>query len=417
MASFRPEKVWDTAVVGAGAAGLMAAITARRLGLSVLLLDGKEKIGAKILMSGGTRCNVTNLEVTEKDFESEEKPVLGAVLRAFPSARAVKFFDELGVALTLEPGGKFFPITHSAKTVLEALLKEVERSGVSLVTPRKVKQVFFHDPTFSIEGDHFSYQAKTVILATGGLSHPGTGSDGVGYEIAKSFGHRLIQTRPALTPFLTDDPDWKKLTGVALPAGLALWMGGKKKISYEDSFLFTHFGFSGPAALNMSRHWLYHQNHGAKLTADFLPALGEEQFRKKLSEQIHQRPTQSLKNFLDAYLPRAFAETVLKKLRFSGTLILNQLKREEREALVHFLFSCPLRVTGVIGYQKAEATAGGVDLARVNKQTLESKLRSGLFFAGEMLDVDGKIGGFNFQWAWSSGFVAAQGVRKRVLPK
>ncbi|MBI3307373.1 MAG: NAD(P)/FAD-dependent oxidoreductase [Candidatus Omnitrophica bacterium] len=413
--SFWDDKIYEVAIIGAGAAGLMAAIQCSHLGLKVLLLDGKEKIGAKILMSGGTRCNVTNRIVLEKDFETENRRVLRNVLSGFPAPKAVKFFEELGIKLVLEEGGKYFPSTHSGRTVLEALLREVKRSGVQLDVPRKVKSVQFRSRLFSISGEEFSYHSKTVILATGGLSYPGTGSDGVGYSIAKSFGHHLIETTPSLTPFESDDSDWKILSGFSLAVRLKLLTQGKKEIACKDDFLFTHFGFSGPASLNMSRHWLRApKNHEVKLTANFLPAEGESEFREKLIKEREREPNRTLKRFLSEKLPSRFIEVLLKKIEIPESRVLNQLKRDERQKLLAALFHFPLKVTGVVGYQKAEATAGGIDLKELDSSTLESKLQSGLFLAGEMLDVDGRIGGFNFQWAWSSAVTAARGVAKKL---
>lgn len=406
--------IWDVAVIGAGAAGLMASIAAKREGLKVLLLDGKEKIGAKILMSGGTRCNVTNQNVTEKDYQSENLRFVKHVLSAFSSEKAIDFFDQLGVKLVLEPGGKYFPETNSAKTVLDALLGEAKRFGIEFRAGQKITQVKFNSEIFTISGAKFSHQAKTVILCTGGLSYPSSGSDGIGYDIAKSFGHSLVETTPALTPLLTDDTDWKSLSGIALDVELTLWVDGKKTVSYQDAFLFTHFGFSGPSALNMSRHWIRDEKL-AKITVNFLPNKNQEDFRNKLIETSKANPAKLIKNVLTDFFPERFVEVLLKKSGTSNLLKLNQLSRQSRESLLQLLFTFPLRITGVYGYQKAEATAGGVNLDEVDSKTLESKLQPGFFFAGEILDVDGRIGGFNFQWAWSSGVVAARGVKGTVL--
>ena len=440
---------WDLAIVGAGAAGLMTAIQAARhapSGARILLLDARPKIGAKILMSGGTRCNVTHQQVTEKDFETEEGRVLRDILKNFSSEKTVEFFHGLGVDLLLEPGGKYFPSTHSARTVLDALLQECERAGVRLETEKKVTQIMRRHPEpfarhperssaqgrlregseilrpfgpqddnfFEITGKEFSFYAKTVVLCTGGLSYPATGCDGLGYEIAKSFGHSLIFTTPALTPLQTDDADWKSLSGVTLPVRLTLWTGSKKQAVFEDSFLFTHFGFSGPAALNISRHWIRREEKSSrKLTGNFLPSETEEDFRKALAAAAQKYPNRRLKSIISEKVPERFAEVFLRKLGIPDAVILNQLKRGERELLVRSLFHFPLSVTGVVGYGKAEATAGGVDLSEVHPKTLESKLQPGLFFAGEILDVDGRIGGFNFQWAWSSGFAAGRAAAQK----
>ena len=411
MSSGKPSEVWDLAVAGAGAAGLMTALVAARAGARVLLLDSKEKIGAKILMSGGTRCNITNAVITEKDFESDQRRTLGAVLKAFSSEQALQFFKELGVEAVLEPGGKYFPSTHSGRTVLEALLRGIREAGVQLIPSRKVTRMIFENGLFKLEGDSFTYWAKKAVLTTGGLSYPQSGSDGTGYGLAQSFGHSLIPPSPALTPLLTGDENFKKLSGVSLPVRLQLYFGGVKKAEQEGAFLFTHTGFSGPVALDMSRHWVRLQGKGrAEIFANFLPAFQEEPFREKILAETREQPSRLIKTFLGDFLPRAFSEAFLGKMEISEGLVLNQWSRAAREKCVRDLFRYPLPVTGVTGYSKAEVTAGGVDLREIWKDTMESKLQPGLFFAGEILDADGRIGGFNFQWAWASGFLAGRAV-------
>ncbi|HTL47542.1 MAG TPA: NAD(P)/FAD-dependent oxidoreductase [Verrucomicrobiae bacterium] len=410
--------VYDVAIIGAGAAGLMTAIAAKPFFPKVLLLDGREVIGAKILMSGGTRCNVTNHKVTEKDFNGGNLRAVKNVLAAFPSDKAAAFFKTLGVDLVLEPGGKYFPATHEAKTVLDALVRKMREEGVELKTPRKVKAVSKTAAGFEIRGEGFSYAAKAVVLCTGGLSFPSTGSDGTGYGVAQSLGHSLVATTPSLTPLLTDDPDWKKLSGVALPCRLELRHEGKSLAEYEGDFLFTHFGFSGPVVLDMSRHWIrLEDNSKAEMSANFLPSLDREKLRDKWVRAAERSPTKRVKNFLSEALPERFVEIFLRKNRFSEDAALGQTKREDRDKLIAALLAQPLRVSGSLGYKKAEVTAGGVGFDEVDSKTLESRLVPGLFFAGEILDVDGRIGGFNFQWAWSSGVAVAQGLARKYGAK
>ncbi len=242
--------IYDVIIVGAGAAGLMTAITAAEGGLRVLLLEGQKKVGAKILMSGGTRCNVTNKDVSQKDFNSEQIIDVRNILRSFSNADTIGFFKDLGVELVLEPTGKYFPSTHSGKTILEALLRKIDSANVTLLCEHKVKAVSQDGNGFILKGDNFSYSCKNIVLTTGGLSYPATGSDGTGYRLAQGFGHSMIETTPALTPLMTQDNDFKSLSGITLEVQLTLVADGKRLISCRDSFLFTHFGFSGPAALD-----------------------------------------------------------------------------------------------------------------------------------------------------------------------
>ena len=413
------DKPVDVAILGAGAAGLMAAIWAGRTAqaehapLNILLLDARPKIGAKILMSGGTRCNVTHREVKTSDFQGGPSHFVRHVLEAFTPEETFRFFKEIGVELLLEPAGKYFPSTHSAQTVLDALTKETGRAGVTLKTGVRITEIKKTAGLFHLKNTEGTYRvsARKVILTTGGLSYPTTGSDGTGYGIAKSFGHRLVHTFPALTPLLTDDSDWKGLSGVSLETKLSFFEKGKKKCECRDSFLFTHFGFSGPAALDISRHFAgAAQEENPQILVSFLPHYDEESFKAVFQAAQEKSPGKSIQNLLagEFSLPDRLVETLLKKTHVNGNESIGKFSGENRKRLTRSLFNYPLEVTGVFGYAKAEVTAGGVDLKEVAVSRMESKMTDGLYFAGEILDADGRIGGFNFQWAWSTGAVAGR---------
>lgn len=412
----------DVAVVGAGAAGLMTAIsTARtRTGLAVVLFDTRGKIGAKILISGGTRCNVTNAVVKPSDYEGGPAHFVQHALEAFSPKEARAFFEALGVELVLEPTGKYFPVTNSGKTVLEALTKETARLGVKLEAGRRVTRAEKQEDAFrlTVEGDEGTthVRARRVVLCTGGLSYPETGSDGTGYRVAAALGHALVPTRPALTPLLTDDPQWTSLSGVTLDARLSFYVGGRKSAERMGSFLFTHAGFSGPAALDISR---FVASAPASLRpevrASFLPRDTAPETRARLDRAASDYPHKKLKNFLaNEGLPLSLVAILAGKAGLDGEAPLRSLRDRDRGRLIHAVFEAPLGVTGVVGYKKAEVTAGGVDLKEVRVATMESRLVPGLYFAGEILDVDGRIGGFNFQWAWSTGTIAGRAAAKSL---
>ena len=405
----------DVIIIGAGAAGLMTAIQAAEAGLKVLLLEGQKKVGAKILMSGGTRCNVTNKTISEKDFNSEHIIYVRNILRSFSDVDTINFFESLGVGLTLEPTGKYFPSTNSGKTILDALLKKINSLGVTLLVEHKVKAVSFENNQFTIKGEGFHFNCKNVVLTTGGLSYPTTGSDGVGYRLAQSFGHSMIETTPALTPLNTRDNELKALSGITLEVSLTLLADGKRCFSCRDSFLFTHFGFSGPAVLDMSRHYLRHK--GAKqMMANFIPDFDENSWGNYLRQVGQKNPRKTLRAVLIEFMPQRLADTILKKAGIDAFVRMNQLDKPTRQRLIDYCVNYPLDVTGALGYSKAEVTAGGIDWAEIKPKTLESNLSPGMFFAGEILDVDGRIGGFNFQWAWASGYTVAQALIKKVSP-
>lgn len=407
------------AVVGAGAAGLMTAVWAGRTArarvtaLSILLLDARPAIGAKILMSGGTRCNVTNQEVKPFHFQGGPSHFVKHVFEAFTPRETLRWFEEIGVRVVLEPGGKYFPATHSAKTVLEALMQETNRVGVVLKTGVRITEIKKEGELFHLKSadGHYAVSARKVVLTTGGLSYPTTGSDGTGYGIAQGLGHKVLQTFPALTPLLTGDPDWKNLSGISLDVKLSFFRNSKKVCEYRDSLLFTHFGFSGPAALNISRHLASTPTEeNPRIEASFLPYEDDESLETVFRSGQKIRLKRSARNLLteEFSLPVRFAETFLEKIGLSEPASIETFSSEHRRRLICSLLHYPLEAQSVFGYQKAEVTAGGVDLREIKVATMESKLVSGLYFAGEILDVDGRIGGFNFQWAWSTGAIAGR---------
>ena len=392
----------------------MTALHCRRGGCNVLLLDSQKNIGAKILMSGGTRCNLTNLTVTEKDYSSENLRFARNVLRAFSPVKAKKFFEDLGVPVVVEEEDKVFPLNQSAKTVLDAFLKAVSQEGIALKTSSRVAAINFKSPYFYANGEGFEYCSRAVVLCAGGLSYPSTGSNGKGYELAKVLGHPMVATSAALTPLKTDDRNWKSLMGVSFPCRLTVFTD-ENHVSFEGPFLFTHFGFSGTVALNISRYWDRGKNKKySPLMISFLPTENNQTLQKKWLDAAREHPQQTIKGFLSRRLPERFVEVFLKKINLEKEVRLSQVPKVKREEAIRKILHYPLEVTDVYGYQKAEVTAGGVDLRNIDDATMESRLQPGLFFAGEILDVDGRIGGFNFQWAWASGAVAAQGVMKRL---
>ncbi|MFH1208108.1 MAG: NAD(P)/FAD-dependent oxidoreductase [Candidatus Omnitrophota bacterium] len=405
---------WDVIIVGAGPAGLMAAIPCAKGGLRTLVLDSQKTIGAKLLLSGGGRCNVTNLKAGEKDYQTGEPRTVRNILRAFPPERTLKFFKEFGVEMVLEEGTKYFPEGQSAKVVLQALLRASKRAGVTIQIGEKVKTVSKECGIFRVLGEDFECSSKALVIATGGLSYPGTGSDGSGYSLAKSLGHGIVPTTPALTPLITEDPDWKTLAGITLPVKLSVIAEGKKVAQSEGALLFTHIGFSGPAMLDISGPWLRCQAKQKDLVVNFLPVRRETDLLAEWARGVVEHPDRSWKRSLTQYFPERLAEVLLKKNGIDPRSRLDQISKREREPFIRSLFNCPVGVSGSQGYEKAEVTAGGVDLREVDAKTLASNLCARLFFAGEVLDVNGRIGGFNFQWAWSSGIVVGRAIIREL---
>jgi predicted Rossmann fold flavoprotein len=395
----------DLIVVGAGAAGLMAAIQAgrRRPEGRIVLLDSARKPGAKILVSGGGRCNVTHRVVESADYAGSTPHAIRKVLARFDVPATVAFFRELGVALKEEATGKLFPVSDSARSVLDALLAEVRRVGVQVHHPARVEQVEKSADQFTVSGPWGSLSAPRLILATGGCSLPKSGSDGHGLALARSLGHTVTPLFPALVPLLLPDGHpLRALSGLAAPALLELWQGnGKRLAKAEGAVLCTHFGLSGPAILDISRHFLTHSagDPATTLTLNWLPDHTPERL-----EQALLTDSQAAWRMVRDRLP----ERLSRSLREQAGWHSSDLTRAQRRELVALVTRRQLPVTGSRGYTHAEVTAGGVPLAELNLRTLESRLCPGLHLCGEICDVDGRIGGFNFQWAWASGFVAGQ---------
>jgi predicted Rossmann fold flavoprotein len=407
----------DVVVVGAGAAGLAAAIFARRLrpDRDVTVLDGAAKPGAKILVSGGSRCNVTNAVVTEHEYWGGKKSIIRRVLRGLPVPATTAFFRELGVTLKEEPNGKLFPTTDRSRDVLDALLRGAQESGVTIVPGTRVHDVAPLAGRFSIETSRGPMTAAAVVLATGGLSLPKTGSDGGGLGVAKRLGHSIVPTTPALAPLLLA-PGWfhAQLSGVAHAVELTVWVDGQAEERIRGSMLWTHFGISGPVALNTSRVVLRAQleNRDVQVTANMFPPARFESVDGRWTAAATSRPRVTAQNALAEELPASWSAAMLAQAAIPGATPLSALSRQSRRTLAHTLTELVPPVTSSRGYNYAEATAGGISLDEIDPSTMGSRKIPGLFLVGEMLDVDGRIGGFNFQWAWASGRVAAEGLAR-----
>ena len=406
------QRPFDVIVVGAGAAGLFAAIHAGRAGARVLALDGAKTLGAKILVAGGGRCNVTHHAVDEKAYAGSSPNAIKNVLRRYGVAETVRFFEAYGVELKREDTGKLFPTTDDAHTILDALLQAARDAGVEIRHPQRVTAIERApegSPVggFIVRGDWGEARAPRVILATGGKALPKSGSDGVGYDFARALGHTVTDhVLPALVPLiLPGTHPLRALSGLTLPATLSLRSStGKVLKEFTNSLLCTHFGLSGPCALDISRYWraAILEDSGAGLFANFIAGEREDTLDAKLLASRAANPLA----FLREHVPERLARALCEIAAVDPVANLRQLTRDQRRALARAACALPLHVEGDRGFTYAEVTMGGVPLAEVKLDTMESRACPGLHLAGEILDVDGRIGGFNFQWAWASGFIA-----------
>jgi predicted Rossmann fold flavoprotein len=382
----------------------------------VLLLEGARRPGAKILISGGGRCNVTNTVVTERDFWGGRSAIVRQILRAFPAAETAAFFRSLGVPLHAEADGKLFPDSNRARDVLEALLREVDAGGVPLFAEHRVTDVARDPRGFTISTSRGVVVAKAVVLATGGRSVPKTGSDGGGYAIAARLGHSIVETTPGLAPLIVPDEvaPHRQLSGVSHEVELTIWANDAAELRLRGALLWTHFGVSGPVALNASRHWARARLDGktAIITINFCPGHTFDDVDTRLVRLATDRPKASVSTVLANLIPSSVASALAHRLAIDNEVVLAHLSRNDRRRLAHGLTAWPLPVSDTRGYNYAEVTAGGVALTEIDPTTMESRRCAGLYLVGEMLDVDGRIGGFNFQWGWSTAAVAARGLAK-----
>ena len=405
----------DLVIIGAGAAGLMAAAEASRLGLDVLVLEGQREPGLKILISGGGRCNVTHARLREKDYNAGCSHTLRHVLKTFTSAQAVDFFERWGAPLALQESGEFFSADDNARTVRDALVHAATEGGARIVCGWRVQALQPQDGGFNVIGKDEVVRSRMVLVATGGLSYPATGSDGTGYHLAEAFGHRIVPPRPALTPLVASEDIFSGLAGIVVPVRLSLWAEGRKLRSVEGPLLFTHEGFSGPAAMEMSGFWsAVRSRPGCSISADFMPGMKGDDIDFLFDPSSAKR---SIRNVVARLLPERLAVVLVGAAGIDPRLFAGEMGRREKKALAGFLRGCVLPVDHTMGYDKAEVTAGGVDLKEVKGAALESRLQEGLYFAGEVLDVDGRIGGFNLHWAWASGVAAATAAARAIARK
>ena len=429
---------YDVVIVGAGAAGLAAAIFAAEAGqkkqkpAAILVLDSARKVGAKILVSGGGRCNVTHDEIRSEDYNGSRN-IVRNILAAFDEKATIRWFASLGVPLKREETGKLFPVSDSARTVLTALLQRCRELGVTILAQHRVVELlpfassYPHRLTqgeqgsvadapgnvFTVRWERGELYARRVILAAGGRSLPKTGSDGSGWEIVQRLGHTVTTTVPALVPLILSERMFHaELSGVSVTVELSTLVDDKLVDRRTGSLLWTHFGISGPVVMDTSRHWTIARAHGqnVKVRCNFFPGQEFAQVEKWLLDSAKSRPRASVSKSVGEQLTERLAIALVRWAGVEASVPLSQLSRDQRRTLIHTLMSLLLPIDCDRGWNFAEVTAGGVPLSEIDYRTMESRKVAGLHLIGEMLDCDGRIGGFNFQWAWATGYLAGRAV-------
>ncbi len=397
-------------VIGGGAAGMMAAYTAAAEGRRVTLLERNAYLGRKLGITGKGRCNLCNdcsaREVLENVTRNER--FLYSALSAFPPAEVKAFFEKRGVPLKTERGRRVFPVSDRAADIVNALRFACRDAGVEILHQRAIRILTENGTVSGVETEEGTIPARAVILCTGGLSYPATGSTGDGYKLAKALGHNVTELRPSLIPMESDDPLCADLTGLTLKnVTLTIRNGGKKPVFQElGELLFTHFGLSGPLVLSASAHMRAFETERYRAEIDLKPGLEEQQLDARILRDFAAAPNKELSNVLPALLPRRLVPYVLERADIAGLTPVNSVTRTQRRALLNEIKHFTVSLTGPRPVEEAIVTSGGIAVKEVDPSTMESKLVRGLYFGGEILDVDAYTGGYNLQIAWSTGHSA-----------
>jgi hypothetical protein len=403
---------FDVAVIGAGPAGLMAAGKAASLGLSVVLIEKNATAGKKLLLTGNGRCNLTNAETNLRNLVANYNngEFLFHIFSVFSPERAIAFFEQLGVKTKVEKNKRVFPKSNESSEVLETLEKFLAKNKAELIfnseiidiekKGKKISKLILKDKTIT---------AKKYIFCTGGKSYPLTGSEGYGYKLAEKLGHTIIKPQPALFPIKLKEGWAKNLQGISLNNVKIELLGAKKTFKEQGEIIFTHFGISGPAALNITFNM---QNpldiDGTKIRLDLYPPLNQEELLKRLDEIFKRYPKRAVKNLLSDFMPERLAEALLDIIHIDKEKIANNMPKPERLALAEIIKNVEVTAGASPDFDQALVTKGGVSLKEIDHKTMKSKIIDNLFFAGEIIDVNGRTGGFNLQMCWSTGYVAGQ---------
>lgn len=409
---------YDLIVIGAGAGGMMAAITAAQRGFSVLVIEQKKQEGSKILVTGKGRCNITN----DCDVQDILKNVmtnasfLYSSLYAFPPSRIIEFFNGIGVQTVTERGRRVFPESNKAIDVRNALVKQMQKAKVEVLKNTKAVDVIKNKDLFTVTIKDVNdvkddYNCTNLLLATGGMTYSSTGSDGSGYQLAKKLGHEITPLKGALSGLLTKEKWVKETMGLTLK-NVTLSVYKDEALIYKElgELLFTHFGISGPIVLTASRYLLDTDYKNTKAVIDLKPALDEETLYKRITSDFEKNSSKIFINSLDALLPKSLIPIIVRLSGIESDKIVNQISKDEKKNLTHLLKNLTLTIKSGMDMEDAIVTKGGINVSQINPSTMESKITKHVFFAGEIIDVDALTGGYNLTIAFSTGYLAGQSI-------
>jgi predicted Rossmann fold flavoprotein len=399
-------------VIGGGASGLMAAIAARRAGAEVTILEKNQRVGRKLLATGNGRCNLTNTDLEIARFHGQNPKFAHSALARFDQYQTISFFEQLGVAHKVEAGGKVFPVSNQASSVLDVLRYELEEIGVTTILEFDVESITHRVGTFIIRaGDGREHQADRVIVATGGRAAPQLGSTSSGYRLAELFGHRVVEPFPALVQLRLKHNIFRHLRGIKFEGAVEVIVNGKSQDRATGEILFTDYGVSGSPVFDVSRTAgsFLQRRKTVWLKLALVENLSREELDQLLLKRFTDRPRKTLAFSFVGFLSKRLAPVVLREAGIEDVeRVVSSLTAEERNRILDVLQDWRFEVLGTNSWSAAQVTAGGVDVRDLDPRTMESRLVPGLYFVGEVVDVDGDCGGFNLQWAWSSGWIAGR---------
>lgn len=397
------------AVIGGGAAGMMAAITSAREGARVTILEHKERIGKKILSTGNGRCNFTNTYQTPACYRSDNRDFAWNIIRKFNVEKTISFFKELGI-YPKDRNGYLYPYSDQAVAILEVLQIEVAKLDICVMTEIKVLDIQPVKRGIRITTDKKTITADSVILACGSKAAPVTGSDGSGYQLAKLFGHRIVPVLPALVQLRCAEKFYKSISGVRVQGTVEIYADDIFLASDTGEIQLTNYGISGIPVFQVSRYAAkaLYKKQSVTAVLNFMPDMNKEEFLLFLQERITLCPYKTLDEFFTGVFPKKLCELWIRLSRLPKEMRVSDLSGEQLEKLVLLIQHLRTHITETNSFEQAQICCGGVDTTEINPDTLESNYVPGIYFAGELLDVDGICGGYNLQWAWSSGFVAGK---------
>lgn len=406
---------YDGIVIGGGPAGMFAAITAAQRGSRVLLLERNGRLGKKLLITGKGRCNVTNDCSGQEVLQNVPRNgrFLYSAMAAFPPSEIMAFFRDNGCELKTERGNRVFPVTDKSQSVLDCLQQALRRWHVTVREDRVQHILTENGRVTGVAGEQGVYHADWVILATGGVSYPATGSTGDGYTMAAELGHTIVPQEGSLVPLEAAGEDCPAMQGLSLRNVAVKLVNAKGKVLYQDfgEMLFTHFGVSGPTVLSASCHL---KGDGCRLLIDLKPALDEKKLDDRILRDLEMYQNRAMENALTDLLPRSMIPVILRRLDIDPALQANSLTKQKRRELVQLLKAFPVEITGKRPVSEAIITSGGVKVSEIDPKTMASKLVPGLYFAGEVIDCDAYTGGFNLQIAWATAHAAALSASEKI---